>query len=117
MPLDLKAFCKGFFELFGDYGNGIHVVDIIDQYREFIAAEPGDKMPVEYRLHPLGDLFEQGITDRVTEGIVDRLEIVEIKIENRDQIIFVGTPQRNIKLIAKIFSVRQIGQRVVQGDM
>ena len=49
------------------------------QHDELVAAEPRDEDRfVDRPLQAFGDLLQQPIADRVTEGVVDRLEVVEV---------------------------------------
>ena len=49
-------------------------------YCELISAEPGHNIVFpKASAQPLGDRAEQPIADRVTERVVDALEVVEIE--------------------------------------
>ena len=51
----------------------------LDQDGEFVAAEPGDGVAGPDRAaQPLGHPDHQLVTDRMAEGVVDRLEVVEV---------------------------------------
>ena len=66
-----------------------HRVGAVDQQGEFVTAQPGQHMRgriTETRhadRQPARDLAQQAIADRMTEGVVDLLEVVEIQQAER----------------------------------
>src|SRR5205807_10289744 len=61
----------------------------------------------------IGHALEQCVTDRVSEGIVDALEMVEIDVQNRQALTAVSTGECLIKLFAEHQTIGQAGERVV----
>ena len=61
------------------------VVTILDEDRELVAAEPGDRVAGPDRpAEPFRDPDHQFVADRMPEGVVDRLEVVEVDEHDRD---------------------------------
>ncbi len=53
---------------------------------EFVAAHASNGVALPHAtLQPRRDLLEQFVPDRVSEGVVDGLEVVEIEIEDRER--------------------------------
>ena len=60
------------------------IIDVGQQDLEFVTTKPADlAVLVDNLTQPLGDLLEQRIAHRMAQGVVDRLEPVEIKHEKR----------------------------------
>ncbi len=56
------------------------------QHDEFVAADPGHDVAVaQLAAHHLGHHLERPIARRMTEGVVDRLELVDIEIEQAER--------------------------------
>ncbi|MNF76085.1 hypothetical protein D3C84_581840 [compost metagenome] len=56
------------------------------QDRKLVAAQAGDHIALAGTvLEARGDFLQQQVADRVTEGIVDFLEVVEIQVEDRER--------------------------------
>jgi hypothetical protein len=54
--------------------------EIADHHHELVAAQPGDDIGFpDTRLKPTGHLDQQFIAHRVPQGIVDRLEAVQVE--------------------------------------
>jgi hypothetical protein len=57
---------------------------VVGQDGELIATQTSDKIPgANQGGNPLGDRLEQDIAGRVTKGVVDHLEVVEIDEQDR----------------------------------
>ena len=51
----------------------------VEQQREFVATEPcGSVRRGQLSLEPLGDLYQQPVTRRMPQAVVDGLDVVEI---------------------------------------
>ena len=61
--------------------------------------------------------FQQLVADRVAERIVDALEFVDVDIEHRELLAGVASLQLALEPFAEQGAVRQIGQRVVMGEV
>ena len=59
-------------------------VDVYEQHRELVAAEPGDDVDrAQAVAHHRPDVLDHLIADLVAERIVDELEVVEIQHQER----------------------------------
>ena len=59
--------------------------DVLDQDGELVAAEPRDRVAGPDRVgEALADRLEQRVAGRMTEAVVDGLEVVEVEEEHRD---------------------------------
>ena len=94
------------------HGDGRVCVGVADEYRELVAAEPGGEILGADRAgEPVRELREQLVAGAVTPGVVDRLEAVEVEIEDGRRAV----PQRELVLdrLEQVEAVRQAGERVV----
>jgi hypothetical protein len=66
------------------------------------------------RGQPAGDLAQHLVTDVVTHGVVDLLEVVEVDQQHRERVIGVGLGDGPLSALAQQLTVRQAGQGVVQ---
>ena len=85
---------------------------------ELVTAEPRRHVGrLQACAQPFGDALEKLIADRMAEGVVDALELVDVDIEHRE--LFAGPErlQRLFQPFAKQHPVRQVGQRVVMRQM
>ena len=83
---------------------------------EFIAAEARDEIPGPDRLaQALRDALEKFVADQMSQRIVDALEFVDVDVEDRELGAF-GL-QQLLRVALKQRPVRQVGQRVVMGEM
>ena len=63
----------------GETGHDGDVAGLLGEHDELVAAVAGDEVGVAGGLHePLGDPLEHDVADPVAEGVVDRLEPVEV---------------------------------------
>ena len=61
---------------------------VLQQDRELVAAEAGGGVGrTQTALEPLAHLVQQPVACRVTEGVVDRLEVVEVHEQDRDRLV------------------------------
>ena len=85
---------------------------------EFVAAEPGHEIgPADASAEADGDGFQQLVADHVSERVVDALEFVDVDIEHRKLPVGRGVRQFALELFVEQGAVRQIGQRVVMGEV
>ena len=87
---DIKRFGQGMQNFIGNAGGGAGIVKITDQNDEFIPALPAqcvDVTQAELESSDHGD--QQTVADRMTERIVDALEVV--KIDEHEGQMFAGT--------------------------
>ncbi len=63
----------------------------LDDHGEFVAAEAGDQAAVGDDVRdPCCDLPQQGVAGAVSEGVVDRLETLDV--ENQERHLFIDDP-------------------------
>ena len=61
------------------------IADVRHQQGEFVAAKSGQRVGRSHiRLQPFGDRLEQPVSDRMSQRIVDILEMIEIEIKHRE---------------------------------
>ncbi|MCU0615895.1 MAG: hypothetical protein MUD17_02255 [Gemmatimonadaceae bacterium] len=96
----------------------IHSVQLLDQHREFITAESGDRVAASHRAaKTLRDHLQEVVPGRVTERIVDGFEVVQIDQEHSGSgmpAIAFGARQRLSQTVAEQRPVRQPGERIVK---
>ena len=84
---------------------------------EFVAAEAGDEVIGPDRLaQPIRDALEEFVADQMPQRIVDALELVDVDIEDRE-LAPLGFQQQFFRVALEQRPVRQVGQRVVMGEM
>ena len=93
--------------------------DALEQHRELIAAEPGDRVGRPRALdEPLRGGLQQPVADVVAERIVHVLEVVEVDHQDRQPVL--GAPRerdRVLDAVAEQAPVREQRQRVVEGEL
>jgi hypothetical protein len=98
-------------------GRLAHVVDVFEQDRELVAAQPGDSVAgAQVRFEPPRDAHQKLVADHVPERVVDHLEAVEVEEEQRERPS--GPPpgalDGELEVIHEEGAVGQPRQRVVQ---
>ena len=93
------------------------VVDVLDEHGELVAAEPRGGVGAAQRVaQPLGDADEQLVAGGVAEGVVDRLEVVEVDEQHRHGLAgAAAAQQRVVDAVAEQRAVGEVGERVVEG--
>ena len=87
-------------------------------HREFVAAEPRRHIGVvEAPAQASGDAFEELIADRMAEGVVDALELVDVDIEDGQLLAGPHRLQRLFEPRAEQDPVGKVRQRVVMRQM
>ena len=85
---------------------------------ELIAAEAGDRVGVPRLLRqPFGDRLQQGVAGRMAQGVVHRLELVEIEAEQCQSLTALCMGQLRLQIETEQHAVGQIGERVVMRDV
>jgi len=86
---------------------------------ELVAAEAGHQVVAAQGAgEPLSDAADQLIAHRVTERVVDVLEMVEIDVEHgRGRTALPHLFDHGLEPLAEEDPVRQPAQRIVQGEM
>ena len=97
--------------------NVLGALDAVLKDGEFIPAEAGDEIFRPDRLaQPLRHAFQELVADQMSQRIVDALELVDVDIEDRE-FAPLGFQQQPFRMALEQRAVRQIGQRVVMGEM
>jgi hypothetical protein len=86
---------------------------------ELIAAKTADKIRLAYALpEPRRNLGQERIAGGVPERVVDVLEAIEIEGEHGHQMAVASRPRHGaFEMLVKLQPVRQVGQRVVHGQV
>ena len=85
---------------------------------ELVAAEPGHEIGFAHAGPEADrDRFQQFVADHVSERVVDALELVDVDIKHRKLLAGRGVRQFALELLVEQRAVRQIGQRVVMGEV
>ncbi len=85
---------------------------------KLVAAEPGRHVGLlQATAQALGHLLQEFVADRMTEGIVDALELVDVDIQHGKLFARSDRLKRLFQPLAKQHPVRQVGERVVMRQM
>ena len=92
------------------------VVQVLDQDGELVAAEAGNGVSRAQRLlQPRRDAGEQLVAGRVTEAVVDQLEVVDVAEQHRGERAAPARLQQRVsEPVAEQRPVREQRERVVQ---
>ena len=97
--------------------NVLGALDTLLEHGEFIAAEAGDEILGPDRLaQPLRDRLQEFVADRMSQRVVDPLELVDVDIEDRERASR-SFPQQSFGMALEQRAVRQIGQRIVMSQV
>ena len=97
--------------------NVLGALDAVLKDGEFIAAKAGDEILRTDRLaQPLRHALQELVADQMSQRVVDALELVDVDIEDRE-FAPLGFQQQPFRMALEQRTVRQIGQRVVMGEM
>src|SRR5512132_1970441 len=90
-----------------------------NEHREFVAAEAGNRVSLpDAAADPLRDSAQQLIADRMAQGVVDYLEVVEIQKERRELLLGpVGLHNGHVEPVVEEEAVGHSGQGVVKSKM
>ena len=92
----------------------VGVVDVLEQDRELVAAEPrGDVVRAHAGTDALGHLGQHGVAGRVPALVVDGLEVIEVEEQHRR--LASAAAQRLLQPAQEQRAVAQPGQRVAIG--
>src|SRR3954468_16418715 len=83
MAFDLKRLCNAVDHALREHASLARSLQVGLQDHKLIAAETRDRVDLASAiLQALGHCPQQGIADRMSERIVDRLEVIEIEAEH-----------------------------------
>ena len=90
-----------------------------DDHREFVAAQPADQiLGPQQSGQASRDVADEFVADRMAEGVVDVLEMVEVDVENRRRRGAVPDVLDHLfQTLAEKVAVRQAAERIVQGQV
>ncbi|EXI77361.1 MAG: hypothetical protein AW10_03851 [Candidatus Accumulibacter appositus] len=93
--------------------------EVLEHDHELVAAEAGNRIAfTNAGRQSLADLFQQTVAHVVSEGIVERLEIVEIDEQQGPLSVSArARHQRQAQTVVQQAAVGQAGERVVKGQM
>ena len=102
----------------GDRDRGLGVREVLADDGELVAAEARHGVARPHGHHePVAHLAQQLVADRVPELVVDRLEVVEVAVDDRDRpVVPAGAVHRLREPVVEQQPVREPGQRVGQGQ-
>ena len=115
MAIDQKRLADRMQQSLGQQHDILGALDAALQHRELIGVQPADHVVVaQRRTQPAGNAAQQLVADRVTEAVIDRLEIVDAEEMHRDLAVAApGVRQHVIEPLAQRIAVRQPGEAVV----
>ncbi len=115
---DIMRFAQHTNEPAREIGRICGFSDIAENDSEFVATEPRDgvRLP-DQSLQLLGDGDQQGISDRMTERVVDRLEPVQIEAQDRARLAALHAAKRLDQPLMEQGPVGKVRQGVVQRHM
>ena len=100
-------------------GRLLDAVDVLEQERKFVAAEARRRVRgADARGEALRDLGQHLVAGRVTEAVVDRLEVVEVEEDDGDALVLASrTRDRVPHPLREERAVGEAGHRIVEGLM
>ena len=112
---DFDRLGEGFHEIAGDAFGIAARLQLVRDYDELVAAVPGAGIDLAHtRCEPLGNVAQEPIARAVAEGIVDRLEAIEIDRKERElETVPPSAFDRGVEAFLEHAPVRQTGQFVV----
>ncbi len=114
MAVDLDRLLDRQDQLFGDAGRVARVGQPHQQQHELVAALAADGVVLAHpRAQPTRDLLQHAVANRMAEGVVDRLEPVEVEVQQRALVAAVDLRQRLRQAVLEQQAVGQAGQWVV----
>jgi hypothetical protein len=96
----------------------IGFVDGFAQHRELVPAQTSHRVPrADGLLEAVADLHQQEVAGVMPQGVVDRLELVQVEEDHRHRALgrAVLPGQSHVQAVAEQGTVRQVGEDVVQG--
>ena len=97
----------------------VGAADVLEQDRELVPAQPRGRVAgPQAAAQPPGDARQQLVAGGVPQGVVDRLEVVEVEEQDRDREGGAQLArQRVFDAVAEQRAVGQLGQRIVEGPV
>jgi hypothetical protein len=82
-PVDIERRLEGGHDVPGSRHRGARGAEPAQQHGELVAAQPYDKISACGRLQPPRDFGQHPVAGRVSEGVVDFLEVIQIQQQQR----------------------------------
>lgn len=80
LPGDIERLAQRREDLAGHHGGVFGGIQLRQQNREFVAAEPGDGVVfAQAAVQAAGDRLQQLVGAHVAEGVIDRLEAIQVE--------------------------------------
>ena len=116
LAVDLERLVERPQHALGEFCRLAERLDIFDEQREFIAAEPRDGIRfAQACFDALGDLRQQLVAGRMPERVVDALEVIEVHKQHAEATARARpAQQRVLEAVGKPRAIGELGQRVVQ---
>ncbi len=114
---ELERLLHGGADPLGDRDRHGQIGQRFEQHGELVAAESGDEpIGADRGDEPTGNADQEGVAGLVAQGVVDRLEPVEVH-EHHDvaQAGVRGVGQPLVEVVEELGPVRQTGQGIVEG--
>ena len=108
--------CRGFF---CDSDGMLRTLNTVQEYHEFVAADPSDGIRAAHAASQApGRFAQQLVTHLVAQTIVHLLEVVEVDIQHRQLLAFApGQGYGGMLAVVQQVAVGQCGELIVQGDV
>ena len=109
LPVDVERVLHRLDDALAEVAGDVHAVDLVDEDRELVAAEPGGgvRRP-QLRTEPVRDRDQHAVAGVVAEPVVDALEPVEVAVEHRDR---TAAPHRlGQRVVEPVEEQRPVGQ-------
>jgi len=112
----LEGLQERFSHALGNHDGFSVAVQLVEQHRELVPAKPREYVGTpQHPMHPFGDLDEKHVTGRVSEGVVDDLEPVDVEVEDaNDGAVLARVGNRTLKHVDERGPVGKAGQLVSQ---
>src|SRR6476660_126370 len=95
------------------------MADLVQQYRELVASQPGDHVPTaDAPLKPLGHGNQELVPDEMSQAVIDGFEAVQVDEQRPEQSIAGASGLRECvsQHLHEERSIWQPGQRIVQSS-
>ena len=85
---------------------------------EFVTAETCDAVgSAQAFAQPLADLAQELVTDRMSQCVIDHLEVIEVEPKNGEGLIATQLEETIRDFLVELDAIGQTGQRIVQGHV
>ena len=115
--VETKWELKGRDQALGHVGGVVEAFDVLAQHDELVPTEPGHRVGLaDGALDPSGGLHQELISDAVAKGVVDRLEPVQVDVEDAAHaMVPTHARQSLVESVRQHDPVGQTGEGVMEG--